>query len=98
MEPPTPPTRTSEALRASLKSVNNNLESLKKKWEEEKQTLLGEKAVLQDATHRLNSQVQSAREEIKRAEQNEKTSSSVQAVCCFILPRRSALTHFTGTR
>ncbi|RDB15355.1 Spindle pole body protein pcp1 [Hypsizygus marmoreus] len=81
-EPPTPPTRTSEALKANLQSVNSHLESMKKEWEQERRKLLGEKAVLQDATQRLNAQIQSAKEEAKKATESgragEKTAAGVQ--------------------
>lgn len=60
-EPPTPPTRTSEALRMDLQEVNANLDSMKQTWEAEKRRLLGEKAVLQDAANRLNIQAQDAK-------------------------------------
>lgn len=62
-EPPTPPTRTTEALRQNLQAVNEELVDLKKKWQEEKKQLVNEKAVLQDAANRLNAQV---KEEAKR--------------------------------
>ncbi|KAG5654174.1 hypothetical protein H0H81_006556 [Sphagnurus paluster] len=81
-EPPTPPTRTSEALRADLQSVNVHLASMKAEWEKERRTLLGEKAVLQDATNRLNAQVKTANEEIKKATEGgragERAAASVQ--------------------
>ncbi|KAJ7580264.1 hypothetical protein C8J56DRAFT_278799 [Mycena floridula] len=60
-EPPTPPTRTSEALRTDLRTVNSHLSTMKKRWEEEKHRLLGEKAALQDAANRLNVEVQDAK-------------------------------------
>lgn len=89
-EPPTPPTRTTEALRANLKSVNTHLETLKKDWEQERQALLGEKAVLQDATNRLNVQVQTARDEIKKAVESERAGeravAGAQGVWRNILP------------
>ncbi|KAG5644884.1 hypothetical protein DXG03_007525 [Asterophora parasitica] len=65
-EPPTPATRTSEALRSDLQSVNSHLETMKKEWEQERRTILGEKAVLQDATNRLNAQMKTAKEEMKK--------------------------------
>lgn len=64
-EPPTPPTKTSDALRANLKSVNSQLDSMKKQWEQERKQLLGEQAVLQDAAKRLNVQVQTAQQDAK---------------------------------
>ncbi|KAI0318748.1 hypothetical protein OF83DRAFT_909610 [Amylostereum chailletii] len=56
-EPPTPPTRTSEALKSELRSVNKELTLMKKQWQEEKRQLLGDKATLQDAANRLNMQM-----------------------------------------
>ncbi|KAF9530371.1 hypothetical protein CPB83DRAFT_850794 [Crepidotus variabilis] len=66
-EPPTPPTRTSEALKANLQSINAHLEELKNGWETEKKKLLGEKAVLEDAATRLNNQIKTSRAEAKKA-------------------------------
>ncbi|GLB41649.1 putative pericentrin-AKAP-450 domain of centrosomal targeting protein [Lyophyllum shimeji] len=81
-EPPTPPTRTGEALRAELQSVNAHLESMKKEWEQERRTLLGEKAVLQDAANRLNAQVKDAKEEMKKVAESgragERAAASAQ--------------------
>jgi hypothetical protein len=54
---------------------------MKQKWEEEKRLLVGEKAVLQDAAHRLNAQVLGAKEEAKRVvETEEQKRISVQEV------------------
>lgn len=78
-EPPTPPTRTAEALRANLQTVNTNLESMKSEWEKERRLLLGEKTVLQDATHRLNAQVQTAKEEIKKIAEGERKGERAAA-------------------
>ncbi|KAG1734078.1 uncharacterized protein EDB91DRAFT_620776 [Suillus paluster] len=65
--PPTPPTKTSEALRLDLQAVNKELDTMKQRWEEEKRHLLGEKAVLQDAANRMHVEVRSAKDEAKRA-------------------------------
>jgi hypothetical protein len=54
---------------------------MKKQWDNEKQKLLGEKAVLQEATHRLNAQIVSARDESERARSGEKQRDVVQSVC-----------------
>ncbi|KAF9269220.1 hypothetical protein L218DRAFT_1072847 [Marasmius fiardii PR-910] len=77
-EPPTPPTRTSEALKANLRSVNDQLAQLKKQWDEEKRQLQGEKHVLQDAANRLNVQIQEAREEVNRASERLKVDSHLR--------------------
>ncbi|KAJ6514991.1 hypothetical protein C8R47DRAFT_1190230 [Mycena vitilis] len=77
-EPPTPPTRTSEALRSDLHSVNSHLAKMKKQWEEEKQKLIGEKAVLQDAANRLNVQVHKAEEEVKMVAETKKAGEKLR--------------------
>ncbi|PPQ63099.1 hypothetical protein CVT24_005810 [Panaeolus cyanescens] len=82
-EPPTPPTKTSEALKANLQAVNKHLEELQAQWEIEKQKLLGEKAVLEDATNRLNTQVKTSKEEARKALENnrfnERNKAGVQS-------------------
>jgi predicted nucleic acid-binding Zn-ribbon protein len=78
-EPPTPPTKTSEALRANLRAVNSQLEDMKKEWEDERQNLIGEKAVLQDAANRLNMQVRAAREEAKQATESGQVKEKLKA-------------------
>ncbi|KAG1860628.1 hypothetical protein DFJ58DRAFT_715534 [Suillus subalutaceus] len=65
--PPTPPTKTSEALRLDLHAVNRELDTMKQRWEEEKRHLLGERAVLQDAANRMNMEIRSAKDEAKKA-------------------------------
>lgn len=86
-EPPTPPTRTSEALKANLQSVNQHLDELKKQWEAEKNKLLGEKAVLEDAANRLNGQIKNSKEQAKRTVElnraGEKAKSNVENVSNF---------------
>ncbi|KAK7025162.1 PACT-coil-coil domain-containing protein [Favolaschia claudopus] len=77
-EPPTPPTRTSEALRSDLHSVNYQLAKMKKQWEEEKQKLLGEKAVLQDAANRLNAKVDKAEEEVRIVAETKKAGEKLR--------------------
>ena len=87
-EPPTPVTKTSEALRADLQSVNAHLEALKREWAHERKVLLGEKAVLQDATNRLNAQMKTTKEEMRKVVESnrvaEKTAISVQEVNLLI--------------
>ncbi|KAF8892193.1 hypothetical protein BD779DRAFT_1661469 [Infundibulicybe gibba] len=78
-EPPTPPTKTSDALRAGLRAVNADLDTLKMRWDDEKRQLLGEKAALQDATDRLNAEVREAREEAKRVANNERAGEKTRA-------------------
>ncbi|KAG1889556.1 hypothetical protein F4604DRAFT_1915419 [Suillus subluteus] len=65
--PPTPPTKTSEALRLDLHAVNKELDMMKQRWEEEKCHLLGERAVLQDAVNWMNMEIWSAKDKAKRA-------------------------------
>ena len=78
-EPPTPPTKTSEKLRADLETVNTQLASMKKQWEEEKRQLIGDKAVLQDATTRLHAEVRQAKSEIQRYAESERASEKTKA-------------------
>lgn len=66
MDPPTPPGKTSEKLRTDLHAVNTQLSSMKRQWEEERRKILGENAVLQDATKRLNAEVRNAKTQIER--------------------------------
>ncbi|CAK5267761.1 unnamed protein product [Mycena citricolor] len=77
-EPPTPPTRTSQALREDLHSANANLAKMKKHWEDERQKLLGEKAVLQDAANRMNGRVRSAEEETKKVVETKAVSDKLR--------------------
>ncbi|EPQ56284.1 hypothetical protein GLOTRDRAFT_115600 [Gloeophyllum trabeum ATCC 11539] len=77
-DPPTPPTKTSDALRANLRAVNQELESMKKQWAEEKRQLLGEKAVLQDAANRLNLQVAEASSEAKKVKQDHRANEQAK--------------------
>ncbi|ESK89340.1 hypothetical protein Moror_16258 [Moniliophthora roreri MCA 2997] len=77
-EPPTPPTKTSDALRANLRSVNAQLAEMKEQWGEEKAQLQSERAVLQDAANRLNVQVRQTREEVDRALENRKVDSRLR--------------------
>ncbi|EGN96997.1 hypothetical protein SERLA73DRAFT_185262, partial [Serpula lacrymans var. lacrymans S7.3] len=76
--PPTPPTKTSDALRSDLQSVNAQLSAMKKQWKEEKSQLLGENAVLQDAANRLNAQVRDAKDEVKRVAAIEKAGEKAR--------------------
>ncbi|KAL0576236.1 hypothetical protein V5O48_005746 [Marasmius crinis-equi] len=77
-EPPTPPTKTSEALKANLRSVNDQLAEMKKYWDEERRQLQGEKNVLQDATNRLNKQVRETREEFSKASELQKVDTKLR--------------------
>jgi hypothetical protein len=96
MEPPTPPTRTSEALKANLRAVNDHLEELKTQWEEEKTRLLGEKAILEDAAGRLNFQIKNTKADMKRASEGARSiataktnvqdvSTRVDSMECFLI-------------
>lgn len=93
-EPPTPPTRTSEALKANLSTVVSQLDTLKQQWTAEKQHLLGEKAVLKDAAKRLNAQIRNAKDEI----QNERAKAGSQGVSMFLFQRVTPDLFSTGTR
>ncbi|KAF9479579.1 hypothetical protein BDN70DRAFT_878644 [Pholiota conissans] len=78
-EPPTPPTRTSEALKANLESVNKHLDELKHQWEKEKQQLIGEKAALESTTSRLTGQVKLTKEEARKAAESGKAGERAKA-------------------
>ena len=67
---------------------------MKRQWEDERQKLLGENEVLQDATKRLNSEVRSAKDEVEKYAESEKAgrryqvvTQSVSADTSFILSR-----------
>ena len=98
--PPTPPTRTSEALKADLRAVNQQLEDMKEQWEREKKQLLGEKAILQDTAHKLDLQIRNARDEVRRSAESgkaaQKAKVSVQAVSLIPFLSRSRASHFVG--
>ncbi|KAF8586444.1 hypothetical protein K439DRAFT_1631700 [Ramaria rubella] len=69
-DPPTPPSKTTEALRSALKNVNSELSTLRLQWNNERNKLIGERAVLQDAASRLNKELGTAKSEAKRALEN----------------------------
>ncbi|KAF9224049.1 hypothetical protein BS17DRAFT_880101 [Gyrodon lividus] len=77
--PPTPSTKTSEALRLELQNVNAQLDVMKNQWHDEKRQLLGEKAVLQDAANRMNTEVRNAKDEARRATEAERASRRSRA-------------------
>ncbi len=80
-EPPTPPTRTSEALRAELQEVNAQLDTMRRSWEDERRQLLGDNAVLQDAATRLNAQVRDVKDELRKAERaGERARAGIEGV------------------
>lgn len=99
-EPPTPPTRTSEALKANLQSVNKHLDGLRNQWEEEKKKLLGEKAVLEDAANRLNGQVRHSKEEARKIAESKRVSekfrTNVQSVCSHSVAIYILTNDYTG--
>ncbi|KAF9466148.1 hypothetical protein BDZ94DRAFT_1341734 [Collybia nuda] len=78
-EPPTPPTKTSEALQANLRNVNSQLEVMKKEWADERRQLVGEKAVLQDAANKLNVQIRNVKEEVRKVTENERAGEQTRA-------------------
>jgi hypothetical protein len=101
-ERPTPPTRTSEALRENLRVVKTQLDGLKNKWVAEKGQLLDEKTAPEDAANQLNAQVLDVREEITRVSEakrdGEKKRISALEVspsfCCLVQTTNS----FIGTQ
>jgi hypothetical protein len=80
LDPSTPPTRTSEALKADLRAVNAELETMKASWENERRRLLGENAVLKDTTNKLTFQVRDAKAEARKAAEEAKSRISIEEV------------------
>ncbi|VDB90659.1 unnamed protein product [Peniophora sp. CBMAI 1063] len=68
------PSRSPETLKAELRAVNKELTLMKKQWLDEKRQLMGDKAVLQDAASKLNSQmreVERRADDVERAGERE---------------------------
>ncbi|KAI0339572.1 hypothetical protein BDW22DRAFT_1399775 [Trametopsis cervina] len=78
-EPETPPTKTTERLRADLQAVNTQLASMKQQWDSERRRLLGENATLKDAASRLNAEVRQVKDEVKRYSETERGKAGMQA-------------------
>lgn len=88
-EPPTPPTRTSEALKSDLRNVNSQLSSMKREWESERQQLIAEKGVLQDVANKLNDKIRTFTADAAKEKSNQAHHrSDIQAVsvgaCCNV--------------
>ncbi|KAI0692519.1 hypothetical protein BC835DRAFT_1508673 [Cytidiella melzeri] len=77
-EPETPPTRTSDKLRADLQAVNAHLATMDQQWKSERRKLLGENTTLKDAASRLNAEVRQAKDEIKRYSETERGAAGMQ--------------------
>ncbi|KAF5379308.1 hypothetical protein D9757_007667 [Collybiopsis confluens] len=77
-EPPTPATKTGDALRANLRTVTSQLQDTKRQWESEKRKLMGENVALQDATNRLNIEVQQAKAEANKVSEAHKTDGRLR--------------------
>ncbi|KIY70545.1 hypothetical protein CYLTODRAFT_391816 [Cylindrobasidium torrendii FP15055 ss-10] len=78
-EPPTPPTRTSDALKSDLRSVNDHLATLKKDWERERQKLINEKGALEDMANKLNDKIRAFSTDAAKASQKEKADSALRS-------------------
>jgi len=76
----TPPAKKAEALGKALQKQTAELEGLRSQWQGERKQLLGEKAVLQDATKRLNEQLNAAKSEAKHAAEEAGAKASVETV------------------
>ena len=74
------PSKSHDTLKSELRAVNRELNMMKKQWLEEKRQLVGDKAVLQDAASKLNSQI---REAERRADDAERAGERVSS-CCFL--------------
>ncbi|KAG6334363.1 hypothetical protein ID866_4724 [Astraeus odoratus] len=77
--PPTPPTKSSEAFRHDLQSMNAQLDKMKREWQEEKRRLLGEQAILEDAANRMKLEARTAKEETKKAIEAERAHRKSRA-------------------
>lgn len=75
---------------------------MKKEWDDERRQLVGEKAVLQDAANRLNVQVRSAKEEVRKVAESERVGEQkrvgIQGVRVCVAPASLALTRSPGAR
>ena len=74
---PATPSKSSDTLKAELRAVNKELTLMKKQWLEEKRQLMGDKAVLQDAASKLNTQI---REAERRADDVERAVERVRSL------------------
>jgi myosin protein heavy chain len=80
------PVKTSESLQDELQAVNRELGSMKRKWQEERQQLLGDNAVLKDAANRLDLEVQDVKERAEKKERkHDKARNGVLGVCFLFL-------------
>jgi hypothetical protein len=80
------PAKTPESVKEEVKAVNRELTLMKKKWDEERRQLLGDKAVLKDAANRLNLQMQDAQKRAEQKErQHEKARNGVLDVWLFFI-------------
>lgn len=79
VNPPTPLIKSSEGLRRELQNVNDQLDTMKQTWQDEKRQLLGEKAVLQDTANRMNIEVRNAKQEARKAAEAEHESRRSRA-------------------
>lgn len=68
-EPPTPPSKTTEVLKAQLQAANASLEKLR-----------GDMEDLQASNKRLNSKIRETKEESKKAMESNRAKSNVQSV------------------
>jgi len=76
------PGKSPEELKAELRNVNKELTVMRKQWQEEKRRLLGDKAALQDAASRLNTEMREAQ---RQAGNKERADKRVRAYFFFWL-------------
>ena len=69
------PAHSREGLQAALENANNELSGLKKLWTAERQSLMGEKAMLRDTANKLTAEIkaESAKVEQERRRAKEAT-------------------------
>lgn len=107
------PARSREALQSALEKVNNELGGLKKLWTSERQSLLGEKAVLRDTANRLTAEVKAEAAKVEQERKNareaanrikdegERQKALMQAVSCLFVVLReifNAIVNVSGAR
>jgi len=69
------PARSREALQAALEKVNNELSGLKKLWTAERQSLMGEKAMLKDAANKLTAEVKAESAKVEKERRRAKEAA-----------------------
>jgi len=69
------PACSREALQAALEKVNNELSGLKKLWTAERQSLMGEKVMLKDASNKLAAEVKAKSAKVEQEHRRAKEAA-----------------------